>query len=546
MFAYFSELLNVYLVLLFIIFPFYYERGFSNIGTAKGRFYRIITYYYQLHSGIRIPTFFLLCAVGVIWLIIYVLRHGGKKAFSGYEDIKAVTKIDAVDIFAIAYLVLTILACILTPYRKYFFWGFPRWYMGLLFQISIIVIYILASRFWKWRKTVFILMMAALFLIMLLGLMNHFKIDPMGFYGDFTNGKKRRAFFSLIGQRTVYSGYVATLFPIGVWLYMDAKNNIIKSLSAVFLVIGFASIATCNASSSFLGLAGMFTVLFCVSFMDNRYMKAFLETVLIMLLSWRLVGILQNAFPDRTGDAGLESMMLFVTQRKEMWALILAVAAAYGAFLLLMRKNKIDVTKLTAVRNILIAFLFIFIALVVLYIILNTKELLPEKLRSSREYNHSENYLIFNGIWGNHRGGAWIASFRALSGALKDDPVRFILGAGPDEYYEIVMHYCGDYIKSIYNETVVNCAHNEWLDRFVNGGILGGAAYAGIFVSSFFIMMRKTDKHRELAAILACMASYAAHNFFCYQRMTCTPYIFTLIGVGMCIVRYGKVRTITE
>ena len=37
--------------------------------------------------------------------------------------------------------------------------------------------------------------------------------------------------------------------------------------------------------------------------------------------------------------------------------------------------------------------------------------------------------------------------------------------------------------------------------------------------------------------IVASMVSYMAYNFFCYQQVLCTPFIFLLMGIGEYMTR---------
>ena len=536
---YLTELTNLYLVLLFIVYPLYVGKDFTDIGTAKGRFFHMITYYVTVFGVVRIPLFPILILIGVILLAIYAWKSRGTEEITKYKDI---LRLYVTDYFALAYLLISIVSCIFTPYRKYFMWGFPTWYMGLTCQIALVTIYFLVSRFWKWNEQAFILSMFALSLVMLLGIINYFKIDPLGFYYGFEDLKLRRSFISTIGQRTMYSGFVMTLFPLGVWIYMDAEDKKIKISSAVFLIIGFMTIIAENATSTIVGLFGMYVVLFQIAFIENKWMKSFLEVLLIMLLSWRVMGFLQTAFPERTEDMNLEKIMVFLCRGRAVWFLIILLIAAYGLFLWGEKKG-FSISNYTVIRNVVIALVIIAIAGIVIYIPLNTLELLPETLRRGQDAGYRETYLVFRQNWGNTRGQMWISSVHTIAATLKDDPVRFLIGAGPDEFYEIVMHYCRDEMDSFFTR-IVNCAHNEWLDRMINSGILGGTAYLGIFISAFHIIRKNLREHRELGAVLICIASYSAHNFFCYQRITCTPFIFAIIGAGLNIIRFGGRRSI--
>ncbi len=534
-FRYLTELTGIYLFLLFIIYPLYYERGFSNIGDSKWHIFRIITYF-AANSLFKIPTFMFFAVIGLIFNIVALIKRKELKAFF-------VDKANITDLFVLLYGIFTCVACVFTPYRQYFVYGFPTWYMGLLSQMAFVAIYFFVAYYWRWNSTSLILYLGATGFVYLTGFLNRFNIDILKIY---TGGaKEAQDYLSTIGQYTMYSGYVLSIFPLGVFIYWYTEDKRIKAASFAFMLIGFLTIVTSNADSAFLGLMGMYAVLFWYSFDGVGKMKAFLEVLLTMLLSWRVTGFLQIAFPEKAKEVG--SLMRFCTQGKALWPLIIVVALLY-LFLVISEKKgrELDISKLKILRAIIFFLAFAGIVLIVVYIVLNTKGLLPDAYSFGRDTGAEENYLYFNAYWGNHRGIAWTSSIKTIVSSITDDPVRFILGCGPDEFHEMVYKYCADELNAIYGQKQLICSHNEWMTQFINGGILGGITYLGIFISSFVLCAKNCKKHPELIGIMMCSASYFAHNFFCYQRITCTPFIFALIAAGISIIRYDGLISIAE
>ena len=534
-FRYLIELTGIYLFLLFVIYPLYYERGFSNIGDSKWHIFRIITYY-AANSLFKIPTFALFALIGLIWHLVVLIREKKLKAFY-------VEKACAADVFGLLFGIFTVISCIITPYRKYMILGFPTWYMGLLSQLAFVMIYFFVSYYWRWNKNSFILYLLAAGFIFATGYLNRFSIDILSIYTGVESEAKD--FVSTIGQRTMYSGYVLTIFPLGAYIYWQTENIKTKIAALVFMVIGFGTIITMDADSAFLGLIGMYLVLFWFSFDSNKHMRNFLEIVLVMLLTWRITGFLQIAFPEKARAVG--SIPKFCSQNKLMWFLIAFVAVFYVLVLVATKKEwKRDVSAFKIIRVLVLVLFFAGVGAGVTYIYLNTKGLLPESLSYGKDAVAQENYLIFNNYWGNFRGIDWILTFKTFFTVLKDDFPRFLFGAGPDEFYEMVYHYFGDELKAFYGDKILICSHNEWLNQFINGGLLGGIAYLGIFIAAFVRCARNSLKHPEMVAVLMCTASYFMHNIFCYQRITCTPFIFAIMAAGINIIRNGGMISISE
>ena len=534
-FRYLTELTGIYLFLLFVIYPLYYEKGFSDIGDSKWHIFRIITYY-AANSLFKIPTFMFFAVIGLIFNIVALVKRKELKAFF-------VDKARSTDLFVLLYGVLTCLTCILTPYRKYFVYGFPTWYMGLLSQLAFVAVYFFVAYYWRWNSTSLILYLGATGFVFLTGFLNRFSIDILSIY---TGGANEASdYLSTIGQYTMYSGYVLTIFPLGVFIYWYTSDKRIKIASFAFMLIGFLTIITQNADSAFLGLIGMYGVLFWFSFDETKRMKAFLEILLTMLISWRIAGFLRKAFPDRAKGVG--KIMTFFSENNLLWIVIAVVAILYALILISEKKGKIiDISSFKIIRTVIYILAVAGVIAVVLYIILNTKGLLPDPISFVKDAIAQESYLYFNEYWGNHRGIAWTTSIKTMICTFTDDPVRFILGCGPDEFHEMVYKYCAEELNAIYNEKQLICSHNEWLCQFVNGGILGGITYLGIFISAFVLGAKNYKKHPELIGIMMCIASYFAHNFFCYQRITCTPFIFVFIAAGISIIRYDGLISISE
>jgi len=74
-------------------------------------------------------------------------------------------------------------------------------------------------------------------------------------------------------------------------------------------------------------------------------------------------------------------------------------------------------------------------------------------------------------------------------------------------------------------------AHNEWLNTLVTLGITGFTAYTGLFISAFIKGMKCYKEQKLIIIIPMAIASYSAHNCFCYQQVVCTPIIIIAIAI---------------
>ena len=145
---------------------------------------------------------------------------------------------------------------------------------------------------------------------------------------------------------------------------------------------------------------------------------------------------------------------------------------------------------------------------------------------------------MFDYKWGSDRGLSWIG---AVGTFMKTEFVRKLFGAGPDGFYHEVYRFYAEPLNARWGEnTILTCAHNEWLNALINVGIIGAAAYIGIFVGGMIRFIKKSASLPETLVPAMCIAAYMMHNFFCYQQIICTPIVFIIIGAGEMLCRYGR------
>ena len=75
-------------------------------------------------------------------------------------------------------------------------------------------------------------------------------------------------------------------------------------------------------------------------------------------------------------------------------------------------------------------------------------------------------------------------------------------------------------------------AHNEFLNLLIcigAGGLISFLLLLGAGARRFY---RIGKTHPEILMGLLAICSYAAHNFFCYQQVCCTPFLFLILGLS--------------
>ena len=523
-----KEFIGVYLAFFFLLFPLYYEQKYLHIGDVKWKIFRNFTIYINFF-GKAIPT-----ALGI--MVVLFLLHMKALGKTG-ERGKFWKSVSKTDICVLTYFVVCFIATLLTPFKKNVFMGTGGWYCGFIFQMAIVLLYFFISRYWRWDDIMFMAYLSVSAVVYLLAVLQRFSIDPFKFYVGITDTEKT-SFLSTIGQNTWYSSYLVIVFPIGLFAYWYVKKKAYRIATLLYLILGAMTIVTQDSDSTFFALFAIYFVLFAVSFRANECMIRFFESLVVILTTWRVVGFMQLIFADSVLTT--RELMLFFSKSNLMWIPWAVSVVIYVLLRKLDKDHKLDVTKYKWIVKVLTGAAVLGVAVLVIYIVLNTTGALPEGMRSSG------NYLLFNDYWGNYRGFNWKMAVNTYLNQSKDYPWMALIGGGPDTYMESNTLYFVEQIKAFFGSYTIQSAHNEFLTELVWGGILGLAAYIGVFVTAMVRYYKKSVKNPELIAVVMAIAGYVAHNFFCYQQVVCTPMIFIIIGMGECIARMGELRLISD
>lgn len=510
-----KDVVAIYVFLMFAVYPLYYEDKYYNMGDAKWHFFKWVTL-----VGV------IVMAAVFTWYQIYLAQAGRLR---DYWDIK---KTSVTDRFVFAYAILALSSFILSPYKADTFIGYDGWYMGLVSQLAFVVLYYFVSRFWRWDDLVLVIYLAVSSIVFLICILNRFRIDPLEMYKDLSEFYYIY-FVSTLGQATWFSSYMVLLFPLGLFAFWKSDGRIKRAASSLYVLLGGVTMIAQNSDSALLAYGAIYLILFWVSFDDNIRMRRFIESLVLLFAGWKIMGILQVVFADRVVE--LSGLMRALSIGPISWVLLAVTAGALAGYIRISGKDDFGIERFKPVRVLTLLVIAGCALLLIIYIILNTTGVFAGTALASDNW-----YLLFNYRWGSDRGLSWIASVGTF---VKTNIVRKLFGAGPDGFYHEIYRYYSEPLNAKWGEnTILTCAHNEWLNAVINVGLLGAVAYTGIFISGLIRFLKKSAETPETIAPAMCIGAYMAHNFFCYQQIICTPVIFIIIGAGEMICRYGKLE----
>lgn len=494
-------------VILCIVVPLYAKDGYYQIGNAKFAAYKTVM------TG------------GSILLIVAVMPY----LFFRCKEHRKVW-LSVTDRFVLAYALLTGISVISGGFYEDVVWGSFGWNMGLMSQASFVLLYFFLSRFGRYGRVIITVLCGVSGIVYGIGILHRMMFDPIGFYEGLENYQKAQ-FLSTLGQATWYGSFLAVTLPVGIGVFIHCEQRVWKILSAIYMTLGFCTLVTQNSDSAYFALAGALVLLFVTSAEAQPCMCRFMGVLTLFFGAGKIMYFLMQIHPNP--DLEVDFITNIMWTSKVTWILLFACFATTIALYVAEtggRKSKGSLKKVKGAVTVPV-FSIGAVAGIVLVIFLQAQGALPEAISKRLD---TISYFNWNDDWGNGRGRIWRFSAKVFS---EENVSHKLFGVGPDGFCSYVSAYHGEEEELLWGEKMLTNAHNEWLNILINGGILGAAAYLGIYVTAIRGCLRDVKRDILLAGIAAAVVSYMCYNFFCYQQVLCTPFIFILVGLGEYILR---------
>lgn len=501
-------ILAILMIILCVVVPLYAKEGYKQIGNAKFAAYR----------GTMLTGCVILCVVLIPYFVFWLRDH--RKL-----------QVSVTDGFVLAYLILSGISVISGGFYEDALWGCHGWNMGLMSQISFVLLYLFLSRFGRYYRAILTVLCIIAGIVYTIGILHRLLIDPIGFYDGLSNSQKAQ-FLSTLGQASWYGSFLAVTLPLGIGVFLQTERKLWRVLTGIFMVLGFCTLVTQNSDSAYFALAGALIVFVMIAVKDREKMCRYMGVLALFFASGKIMSFLMQIRPNP------ELQVDFVTRL--MWdsgvtwvLLIICFIAVFILYIMEEKKRtwKYPVGMMKQIGRIVPAAAIVLTACIVLMICLQARGMLPWAVSDKLS---DISYFNWNDDWGNGRGRIWKFSVKMFS---EESIGHKLFGIGPDCFNSYVTARYSKQAARLWGEKQLTNAHNEWLNILINGGILGVTAYLGIYVTA---IRRFYKSHRQdvlLAGIAAACIAYMCYNFFCYQQVLCTPFIFICMGIGEYILR---------
>ena len=514
--------MTVYMGLLIVVLPFYFEQGYGYIATDKASFFCKMS----VNMGkvlIPVMIFYAISAIAVNHAKIIPFL---KKNFS-VTGIKAlICKISALDFFVGMYGVSVILSYLCSDYQETALWGTAGWYMGFVPQMILVCAYFLIAKFWEPKKWLFGLILPVAAVVFVLGYLNRFGYYP--FEMEYANP----SFISTIGNINWYCSYVVPVLFAGIGLFW-IKGNL---LYGTFIFVGFATLITQGSASGIFALGVMLVVLLCLSVNREDWTQKFWIITLLLSLGCVMTMIVRNRFPEALTYR--DRMLDVFTQGK--FPIIMTIMSLLGviwSFWNCKRKNP----NRKIVRKFAILCVTLVSCIAVVYVILLTVNTLNPGVLG--ELSESDIFTLSD-KWGSSRGATWKVGLHCF---MEQDFLHKLVGVGPDAMWPYIDKGGNGALirlvqKNFGMKIMLTNAHNEWLTVLVNYGILGLVSFVGIIVSAVwsFFSRKNTDNGHVLVACAFGILAYTLNNMFSFQQVVNVTMLYLLLGMGRAFLREAK------
>lgn len=498
--------LAVTLSVMCIVVAFYAKEGYNQIGNAKFEVYRVT----------MLIGFSLFLALGAVCLILLLReKRSCKVAFS------------ITDGCVFAYLLFSTVSIVSGGFYGDALWGSFGWNMGWMSQLGFVLIYLALSRFGKYNRAILGAFCGSAFLVFVLAVLHRMLIDPIGFY-EGLEGYQMAQFLSTMGQATWYASYLVVALPVGMAVFLFAEETLWRVLGGVYTSIGFTSLVTQNSDSAYFAMVGFMLVFFWVCVERRETLNRFVEVCTLFFAAGKVMHFLMKIHPNP--DLKYDFVTALVLDGVVTWVL-LGACLLLSLFLYGRRNRPYVLSGMLWVRGAVLTVVFVAVIVVVILIVLQSRGLLPGNFGEALS---AVSYFNWGSEWGNGRGRIWSFSARVFA---RESLRHKLFGIGPDCFGSYTAAVHGEEVALLWGEKMLTNAHNEWFTVLINTGIFGVVAYIGIFVSAIRRFLKARQQDYMLVGAAASAVSYMSYNFFCYQQVCCTPFVFLMLGIGEYILR---------
>jgi O-antigen ligase len=478
-------LTTAYLSAVCFLLPLAYYRLYFDITEAKHVFFMATSILYLL-----------------LLLVLYVLSVN-----RGQTKCRRLP--DAAALCMLAFFTCTVVASFLSEYPQDVLLGQRNRYQGLLtVSVYTALVFALSRQAFDLRYAEAALA-ASGSIAGMLGVLNHFGVDPLGFMVNLSPADQGR-FISTLGNADFYGSFLCLAFPVTFGWFCRERRLLGRFLSAGALFIVSLGSMVAGSDSTALGLIVAAFAFPPILMDEKRALQRFFTGWALFAFAALLFGAISPLLPSVT----YLSYFAVLVSKPSVALIILLACGAASLALYKTAEEKWNPTR--SRRRYLSALLLAVLLCIVMLVLLNT-------LLGDVSLGRAERYLRWSESWGTDRGKIWTYCVDLYASF---NPVQKIFGAGSG-----VVFYA-DQANRVFQDAALDTAHNEYLQYLLTTGALGLAAYLLTLLSAVRSGLA-ANVHRSgvVRGFTIAVIAYAVQGAVNIAQPASTPLFFLMIGL---------------
>jgi len=462
------------------------------------------------------------------------------------------------DIGMLLFVLIAFVSCMMSDNIQAAFSGTNGRRNGLLCLIVIGGMHVIVSRAPNARKAVIWALVISGAVCAYIGVINFFKIDPLGFYNKSLKADDHPRFISTIGNIDFFCAFLCLSLPAVTTLFVSGKGYT-RYICLPCIAVGAAALIAARADGAMIGFAGSVFFALYAGLKNRKSMISCLSALSAMFLGFAVTGFCMRENPD--GYFSVQGSVMSVFAEHSVLTGIIGILLAVGAVCTFLYLRFRQCAGDDEAKKVLMVFVCLLGAgIPFAFLISSMKEERKNEIfrkivlfslcavivtaaacmfvhytfiDTETELTGIKNFFRFCDDWGTYRGGVWT---RCLKLYAQSDLRVKLIGFGPDELKKPLADAYGKEIAA-YSGYSFDNAHNELIQYLLTLGALGLSAYLLFVAGSMYTLFRKMKNCPYALAAFAAGATYFLHTIVTVNQPITTPLFFLLLSAGVSCAR---------
>lgn len=498
---YFIGKAAVYLILL--VYPF----------VMKNKLFGLTATRYNFFTAVSFICFFCMLLNEIVHLIS---AYGGNLPAALKGKIKGNIPV----IVAAALAFSAIAAYIVSPYRETAWGGQGSRYVGMIFILALVCMYLTISNCYIYSKKDIDICFIAANCINLLAVAHFMGIDTFGIFTQIAE-QQRPLFITTFGNVDVYGVYALLIMAVSMYSFMRSNEKKSKIYYGATAFIASMGAVITGSDAVLAGVLVFFAItLYIMADSIQNLMRYLLAAILFISAGKYLWFMTLFEHKDQRMVIGVISGFVY---NNAYFVLLLILVALYAVLYYLSSSKKLvfKPAYVKIARKVMIIGAGAAASIILLMFILVNLEVIKAPFGLNK-------YFLINYSWGSGRGFIWT---NLLEGYCNFPLINKLFGLGE----ATVANVLGEYASVRYNllnGQLVDSAHNILLQFLVTQGIVGFAAYLGMYV---YLALRaikliklsndnkRSDSFYVFTALAVAVIACFVQGLFCIMEVIAFP-----------------------